>query len=56
MRARWGRIGKAMPIEVGDVGFPRALQPGEPGTLWVFPMDGGTVWPRVPIGSFFEAM
>ena len=49
--ARWQRIGRAMPQEIGDVGFPLALHPRDPRTLWVFPMDGGTVWPRVPIGG-----
>ena len=36
-----------MPKNVGDIGFPLALHPRDPDTLWVFPMDGGTVWPRV---------
>ena len=48
-RARWERIGRAMPRKIGDVGFPLVLHPRDPKTLWVFPMDGGTVWPRVPI-------
>jgi hypothetical protein len=48
-RERWDRIGRAMPKKIGDVGFPLVLHPRDPGTLWVFPMDGGTVWPRVPI-------
>lgn len=47
--ARWERIGRAMPERVGDVGFPMVLHPRDPKTLWVFPMDGGTVWPRMPI-------
>jgi hypothetical protein len=46
---RWDRIGRAMPAEIGDIGFPLALHPRHPATLWVFPMDGGTVWPRMPI-------
>ncbi|HET9579873.1 MAG TPA: glycosyl hydrolase [Usitatibacter sp.] len=50
-RMRWERIGRNMPTEIGDIGFPLVLHPREPGTLWVFPMDGGTVWPRVPIGG-----
>lgn len=49
LRARWDRIGRAMPPEIGDIGFPLALHPRKPLTLWTFPMDGGTVWPRVPI-------
>ena len=51
VRQRWVRIGRAMPLEIGDIGFPLALHPRDPATLWVFPMDGGTVWPRVPIGG-----
>ncbi len=42
----WVRIGKAMPRSVGDIGFPLALHPRDPETLWVFPMDGSGVWPR----------
>lgn len=48
-RRRWERIGNAMPKEIGDIGFGLALHPRDPSTLWVFPMDGGTVWPRMPI-------
>ena len=48
---RWQRIGENMPREVGDIGFPVALHPRDPDTLWVFPMDGTTVWPRMPIGG-----
>ena len=44
---RWVRIGKSMPTKVGDIGFPIVLHPRDPDTAWVFPMDGGTVWPRV---------
>jgi hypothetical protein len=49
--ARWERIGRAMPAEVGDIGFPLALHPRDARTLWVFPMDGGTVWPRTALGG-----
>jgi photosystem II stability/assembly factor-like uncharacterized protein len=42
----WTRIGKAMPKDVGDVGFPMVLHPREADVLWVFPMDGSGVWPR----------
>jgi photosystem II stability/assembly factor-like uncharacterized protein len=48
-RSRWERIGKSMPAAIGDIGFPMVLHPREPGTAWVFPMDGGTVWPRTSI-------
>lgn len=43
---RWIRIGSNMPKKVGDIGFPIVLHPRDPDTVWVFPMDGGTVWPR----------
>ena len=35
-----------MPKDVGDIGFPIVLHPRDPDTVWVFPMDGTTVWPR----------
>ena len=50
-RNRWIRIGLNMPKEIGDIGFPLVLHPRNPKTAWVFPMDGGTVWPRMPIGG-----
>jgi photosystem II stability/assembly factor-like uncharacterized protein len=43
---RWERIGKNMPAQVGDIGFPIVLHPRDPDTVWVFPMDGTAVWPR----------
>jgi photosystem II stability/assembly factor-like uncharacterized protein len=43
---RWHRIGRNMPKEVGDIGFPIVLHPRDPDTAWVFPMDGTSVWPR----------
>jgi photosystem II stability/assembly factor-like uncharacterized protein len=42
----WKRIGMSMPPEVGDIGFPIVAHPRDADTAWVFPMDGGTVWPR----------
>ncbi len=42
----WMRIGKSMPKRVGDVGFPLVVHPRDDNTVWVFPMDGTTVWPR----------
>jgi len=45
----WTRIGKSMPKSIGDVGFPITLHPRDPDVAWVFPMDGGSVWPRVSI-------
>lgn len=42
----WRRIGKSMPKRVGDIGFPMVVHPRDADTVWVFPMDGTTVWPR----------
>jgi photosystem II stability/assembly factor-like uncharacterized protein len=36
---------------VGDIGFPLALHPRDPDTLWVVPMDGTEVWPRTSPGG-----
>ena len=47
----WRRIGRNMPAEVGDIGFPVVLHPRDPDTLWVFPMDGDSVWPRTSPGG-----
>jgi hypothetical protein len=47
----WRRIGKAMPKDVGDVGFPMVVHPRDAETAWVFPMDGQTVWPRTSPGG-----
>ena len=44
---RWADIGAAMPKSVGSIGFPMVLHPRDPDTLWVFPMDGTSVWPRI---------
>jgi photosystem II stability/assembly factor-like uncharacterized protein len=48
---RWIRIGDNMPKDIGDIGFPMTLHPRDPRTAWVFPMDGGTVWPRVSVAG-----
>ncbi|MEO7331929.1 MAG: glycosyl hydrolase [Minicystis sp.] len=48
---RWERVGKAMPKEIGDIGFPIAVHPRDPDTAWVFPMDGTSVWPRTSPGG-----
>ena len=42
----WQRIGRKMPKRVGDIGFTMVVHPRDADTAWVFPMDGGTVWPR----------
>ncbi len=47
----WQRIGRNMPAEVGDIGFPLVLHPRDADTAWVFPMDGSTVWPRTSPGG-----
>ena len=44
---KWTRIGRAMPKNVGDVGFPMVVHPRDENTCWVFPMDGSGVWPRI---------
>ena len=48
---RWSRIGETMPRKIGDIGFPIVLDPSDPDTAWVFPMDGTTVWPRTSVGG-----
>lgn len=47
----WVRIGKSMPKKFGDIGFPMVVHPRNADTVWVFPMDGSTVWPRVTLGG-----
>jgi len=42
----WVRVGRKMPKRVGDVGFPMVVHPRDADRLWVFPMDGTSVWPR----------
>ncbi len=49
--AKWRRIGDNMPRDVGDIGFAIALDPRDPMTAWVFPMDGTDVWPRTSPGA-----
>ncbi len=48
---RWTEIGTSMPKSVGSIGLPLVLHPRDPETLWVFPMDGTSVWPRVSPGG-----
>jgi hypothetical protein len=48
---QWVRIGRRMPKEIGDIGFPMVVHPRDADTAWVFPMDGQTVWPRMSIGG-----
>jgi len=48
---RWERIGRNLPAAVGDVGFPIVAHPRDPDTVWVFPMDGTSVWPRTAPGG-----
>lgn len=43
---QWQRIGRNMPQQVGDVGFPMVVHPRDADAAWVFPMDGTLVWPR----------
>jgi photosystem II stability/assembly factor-like uncharacterized protein len=42
----WQRIGKTMPPEIGDIGFPMVVHPRDADMAWTFPMDGTEVWPR----------
>jgi photosystem II stability/assembly factor-like uncharacterized protein len=48
---QWSDIGASMPKSVGSIGFPLVVHPRDPDTLWVFPMDGSSVWPRVSPGG-----
>jgi hypothetical protein len=48
---KWVRIGKSMPKRVGDIGFPMVVHPRDADTIWVFPMDGTSVWPRTSPGG-----
>ncbi len=48
---RWKRVGRAMPKEIGDVGFPIVTHPRDPDTAWVHPMDGTGDWPRTSPGG-----
>ena len=47
----WRRVGRAMPKDVGDIGFPVVVHPRDDRTAWVFPMDGTDVWPRTSPGG-----
>jgi len=47
----WVRIGRSMPKQVGDIGFPLVVHPRDADTAWVFPMDGTQVWPRTSPGG-----
>ena len=47
----WQDIGAAMPKSVGSIGLPLVVHPNDPDSLWVFPMDGTTVWPRTSPGG-----
>lgn len=49
--ANWVRIGKNMPKEIGDIGFPIVVHPHDTERAWVFPMDGTDVWPRTSVGG-----
>ena len=47
----WQDIGVGMPKATGAIGFPIVVHPRDPDTVWVFPMDGSDVWPRVSPGG-----
>ncbi len=48
---RWTRVGRAMPKEIGDIGFPVVVHPRDANTAWVLPMDGSGDWPRTSPGG-----
>jgi photosystem II stability/assembly factor-like uncharacterized protein len=48
---RWVRVGKNMPADVGDIGFPMVVHPRDADRAWVLPMDGTSVWPRTSPGG-----
>ncbi|MCC7081081.1 MAG: glycosyl hydrolase [Burkholderiales bacterium] len=48
---QWLRIGKNMPAEVGDIGFPMVVHPRDADVAWVLPMDGTDVWTRTSPGG-----
>jgi photosystem II stability/assembly factor-like uncharacterized protein len=48
---RWVRIGRNMPQDVGDIGFPMVVHPRNADCAWVLPMDGTSVWPRTSPGG-----
>jgi photosystem II stability/assembly factor-like uncharacterized protein len=48
---KWTRVGRNMPKEVGDIGFPVVVHPRQLDTAWVFPMDGTGDWSRTPPGG-----
>ncbi len=48
---RWERIGNNLPKEIGDIGFSVVAHPRDPDMVWMFPMDGTTVWPRTSPGG-----
>ncbi len=48
---RWERVGRNMPKEVGDIGFPVVLHPRDPDKAFVIPMDGSGDWPRTSPGG-----
>ena len=47
----WTHVGEHLPAEIGDIGFPIAVHPRDRDTVWVFPMDGTSVWPRTSPGG-----
>ncbi len=47
----WVRVGRKMPRQVGDIGFPITVHPRDADTAWVFPMDGTSAWPRTSPGG-----
>jgi photosystem II stability/assembly factor-like uncharacterized protein len=47
----WKRVGKALPKEIGDIGFGVAAHPTDRDRVWMIPMDGTKLWPRTTVGG-----
>jgi len=47
----WERIGRNMPVDIGDLGFPIVLHPRAPDTAWIFPMDATAIGARTSPGG-----
>ena len=48
---KWKRIGDNMPAEIGDIGFPIAIHPADPNTIWIFPIDKSELSSKVSPGG-----
>ena len=48
---RWSASATRCRSRSATIGFPMVTHPHDPETLWVFPMDGTDVWPRMSPGG-----